>query len=344
MHKVPTMDDVARDAGVSKSTVSWVLNNTAKISAGTRNRVLDTAKRLNYEPNNIARSLTKRKTYTIGVVLEDILNPFFSEVAKGIETALRNKNYSMLLTSTDFNRENEMKLTRMLTRYKVDGILITPIRPESKSVAFLKEMGIPFFMINCSSPDKDINWIETDNVEGACIATKYLLDLGHRHFMCLRQMTVDGSRKRYVAFEQVLKKAGLKLADQVIVSDVHSRIEGYDAMNRFIKTNGMDALPTAVIAVNDTVAIGAMEALFENEVRVPDDVSIIGYDDIYIAGLVRVPLTTIHQSKFRMGEIAASQLIDKIEREEQGIARQLLVKPNLAVRKSYGRPKQVQPS
>jgi len=340
MNRIPTIDDVARVAGVSKSTVSRVLNNTAKISIGTRRRVLEVAKRLQYEPNNIARSLTKKKTFTIGVILEDILNPFFSEVAKGIEIALQKKKYSMLLTSTDFDSENEIKLTKMLVRYKVDGILITPVGTESESIVFLKEMGIPFFMLNCSSPDKDVNWIETDNVEGAKIATEYLLDLGHRHFMCLRQMAIDGSRKRFESFEKAIDEAGIKIKDQVIIGDVRSRIEGYEAVDRFIRTSGKDALPTAVIAVNDAVAIGAMEALFENEVRVPEDVSIIGYDDIYIAGLVRVPLTTIHQSKFRMGEIAASQLIDKIERKEHGIARQFLVKPKLIVRKSCGKPKQ----
>jgi LacI family transcriptional regulator len=338
MARVPTISDVARDAGVSKSTVSRVLNNTAKISSGTRNRVLEAVKRLRYEPNSLARSLTKHKTFTIGVILEDILNPFFTEVAKGIEVALRKKNYSMLLTSTDFDRENEIKLTRMLLRYKVDGILITPVEPESKSIALLKDIGIPFFMLNCSSPDKDINWIETDNMEGAQIATRYMLDLGHRHFMCLRQMTIEGSRKRFRSVEKTLVEAGIHRNDQVIIGDVRSRLDGYNAVSRFIKTKGTDALPTAVIAVNDAVAIGAMESLLDNDVRIPEDISIIGYDDIYIAGLVRVPLTTIHQSKFRMGEIAACQLIDKIERKERGIARQLLVKPKLIVRKSCGSP------
>jgi LacI family transcriptional regulator len=334
MDKQPTLEDVARAAGVSKSTVSRVLNNTAKISEKTRERVLHAVSMLRYEPNIIARSLSKNKTNTIGVILEDILNPFFSAVAKGIETALRTSGYSMILTSSDFDYENEIKLTRMLVQYKVDGILLTPMKHDGESVALLKERGLPFFILNSRSEDREVSWIDSDNFAGALMATRYLLDLGHRRFMCLRHMALDGSRLRFEGFKKGIEESGLNLDDQIILGDARSRLDGYELVARFIDTYGAQAVPSAVIAVNDTVAIGVVEALLERSVRIPGDVSVIGYDDINIAGLIRIPLTTIHQPKFRMGEIAASQLIDKIERAERGIARQFLIQPKLVERES----------
>lgn len=337
MKRHPTLEDVARSAGVSKSTVSRVLNNTARISDQTRRRVLYAARTLRYEPNIIARSLSKNKTNTIGVILEDILNPFYSAVAKGIETALRASGYSMILTSSDFDYDNEVRLTRMLVRYKVDGILITPMRHDGDSIALLKERGVPFFILNGRSEDREVSWIDSDHFEGALLAARYLLDLGHRRFMCLRHMAIEGSRLRFEGFRQAIEKSGLALSDQIILGDARSRLDGYELAGRFIDTHGVRELPSAVIAVNDTVAIGVIEALLERKVRIPEDVSIIGYDDINIAGLIRVPLTTIHQPNFRMGEIGASQLIDKIERAERGVARQFLIQPKLVVRDSCRR-------
>ena len=334
MEKHPTLEDVARSAGVSKSTVSRVLNDSARISEQTRQRVLDAVRTLRYEPNIIARSLSKNKTNTIGVILEDILNPFYSAVAKGIETALRTSGYSMILTSSDFDYDSEVRLTRMLVRYKVDGILITPMRHDGESIALLKERSLPFFILNGRSEDREVSWIDSDHFEGALLAARYLLDLGHRRFMCLRHMAIDGSRLRYEGFRQAIEEAGLNLSDQIVLGDARSRLDGYELAGRFIDTHGVRGLPSAVIAVNDTVAIGVIEALLEREVRVPEDVSIIGYDDVNIAGLIRVPLTTIHQPNFRMGEIGASQLIDKIERAEMGVSRQFLIQPKLVERDS----------
>ena len=334
MGKIPTLNDVAKRAGVSKSTVSRVLNNTAKISENTKKYVLEIVKALNYEPNNIARSLARKKTFTIGVLLEDIVNPFFSSVAKGIETALKKSGYSMLLTNSDFMPEDELNLTRMLLRNKVDGILITPISPDSQSISLLREKEIPFFMINCRSDESDVNWIESDNFKGGYMAARYLLDLGHRSFMCIWQTTVHGSRIRLNGFGKALEEVGLRLSDQIILKDVRSMIEGYEIVSSFIKMNGTAACPSAVFAVNDAVAIGAMESFFAHGLRIPDDISIIGYDDINFSSLVKVPLTTVHQSKYRMGETAALQLVELIEKKEAGITRHMLVKPRLVIRES----------
>jgi LacI family transcriptional regulator len=337
MFKSPTIEDVAIKACVSKSTVSRVLNNSAKISEQTVRRVLDAVQQLNYEPNNIARSLSKKKTHTIGVVLEDLLNTFFTEVVGGIETTLKKAGYSMFLTNTAYDYENEVKLTRMLMRNKVDGILITPVRQDSEAIALLKERKVPFFVINCKCDHQDIDWIVSDNIQGGYIATKYLIDLGHRKLMHLRGVNIQSTNDRFEGFRKAVLENGLKLSDMRVIGNAKFIQDGYDVMKKFIRKQNTGSFPTAVFAVNDVVAIGAIEALNEYGIRVPEDVSVIGYDDISIASLVRVPLTTVLQTKFKMGEIAAAQLIDKIERKEKRITRQFLVRPELVIRKSCQR-------
>ena len=174
------MEHVARVAGVSKATVSRVLSNSPRISQKTRTRVLEAVRSLSYEPNYIARSLSKRTTHSIGVVLEDIMNPFYTQVAKGIETVLKAGGYTMVLTSSGFVCEEELELTRTLLRYKVDGILLTPVEADSLAVSILKSRGVPFFMLNAKSEDPAISWIDSDNRLGGYMAARYLLNLGHR--------------------------------------------------------------------------------------------------------------------------------------------------------------------
>lgn len=334
MSKSPTMNDVARIAGVAKSTVSRALNDSPRIREQTKDRIKAIVRELNYEPNYIARSLTKRKTHTIGVILEDILNPFFTEVAKGIETVLKKHGYAMLLTSSGYIYEDEVELTRTLLRSKVDGVLITPVHSNSLSIDLLKMRKIPFFIMNGKSEDKEVSWVDSDNLEGGYLATQYLLKLGHRRFMNLHSTSLQGSRDRFAGFKRAIEEKSLRLSDQILLGDATSRKEGYELVSGFLREHGAKELPSAIMAVNDAVAIGAMESLLEHDVRIPEEVSIIGYDDIYIAGFIRVPLTTVHQSKFRMGEIAASGLIEMINRREESSGHHFLIRPRLIVRES----------
>jgi len=329
------MEHVARVAGVSKATVSRVLSNSPRISQKTRTRVLEAVRSLSYEPNYIARSLSKRTTHSIGVVLEDIMNPFYTQVAKGIETVLKAGGYTMVLTSSGFVCEEELELTRTLLRYKVDGILLTPVEADSLAVNILKRRGVPFFILNAKSEDPGISWIDSDNRLGGYMATRYLLGLGHRRFLVLSSNRVQGTRDRLEGFKQAVAEKGLSLSDQILLGDAAFREDGYRLVGEFIRERGVAALPSAIVAVNDTTAIGAMECLFEHGVRIPQDVSIIGYDDIYLAPITRVPLTTVHQSKFRMGEIAARGLLEMLQRgqaPEEG--HHFLIHPKLVVRES----------
>jgi len=334
MAETPTLDDVARAAGVAKSTVSRALSDSPRLREETKSRIRAIVADLNYEPNYIARSLTQRRTHSIGVILEDILNPFFTEVAKGIEIVLKKHGYIMLLTSSGFVSEEEEELTRTLLRNKVDGVLITPVDSDSPSIRMLKGRRVPFFIMNGKSGDPDVSWVDSDNLEGGRLAAEYLLKLGHRRFLNLSSQSLQGCRDRFEGFRQAIEARGLRLEDQLILGDAESRQDGHDLMTRFLSDRGAGALPPALVAVNDAVAIGAMESLLEHGVRIPEDVSVIGYDDIYLAGLLRVPLTTVHQSKFKMGEIAASGLIDRLSRSDGGQGHHFLIKPRLVVRGS----------
>jgi DNA-binding LacI/PurR family transcriptional regulator len=337
--RIATMEEVAKVAGVSKATVSRVLNDSPRISEKTRARVREVVRALGYEPNYIARSLSKQNTHSIGVVLEDIVNPFFAQVAKGIETVLKAGGYTMVLTSSDFVYEEELELTRTLLRYKVDGILITPVQADSLAVNILRSRGVPFFIMNAKSDDPEVNWIDSDNRLGGYLATRHLLGLGHRRFLTLFSNRLQGTRDRLEGFKQAIAEKGLVLSDQILIGDATFREDGYRLLERFIAERGTAALPSAVVAVNDAVAIGAMECLFEHGVRIPADVSIIGYDDIYFASLTRVPLTTIHQSKFRMGEIAARGLLEMLRQGGSPAAgHHFLIHPKLVVRESCREP------
>lgn len=335
MSNIPTMQEVARVAGVSKATVSRVLNNSSRISEKTRSRVQEVIKSLNYEPNYIARSLSKQKTHSIGVILEDIMNPFFTQVAKGVETVLKENGYTMLMTSSGFVYEEELELTRTLLRYKVDGILITPVQADSLAINILKTRKIPFFIMNAKTEDPSVNWIDSDNLSGSYMATQYLLKLGHRRFLCLFSNKLQGTRDRLEGFKRGIAEKGLSISDQILLGDAAFREDGYKLIDRYIRDHDVESLPSAIVAVNDTTAIGAMDCLLEHGLRIPEDVSIIGYDDIYLASLTRIPLTTIHQSKFRMGEIAAKGLLEIIKHPSDATdAHHFLIHPKLVIRES----------
>lgn len=334
MEKILTIKDVAKKANVSISTVSRVLNNKTRVDIKTREKILRIIKEMNYEPNNIARSLSRKKTNTIGVIVEDIVNPFFSEVAKGIEETLHKKGYTMILTNSNYNPDEELELTKMLLRYKVDGIIITPVDENSKSIELLKARETPFIVMNCISKRNEFSWISSDNLKGGYIATKYLLELGHKKIMHIKGINIQASFERYEGFKNAIREKGLKLANQIVIGPAKTHKDAHDEMKKFIEKNGLKFFPTAIFAINDDVAIGALDILNEYGIKVPDDISIIGYDDIKIASYYPISLTTIKQPKYKMGEIAAKQLLIKIEKEEIDIINHFLTEPKLIIRNS----------
>jgi LacI family transcriptional regulator len=204
----------------------------------------------------------------------------------------------------------------------------------------LLERNLPFFVMNEKSAGSDINWIDSDNLAGGYLAAEHLLKLGHRRFLILRNMGLHGTRDRFEGIRRALNDRKIPLADQVILDGATTRQDGRLLVDRFMTENGRRTMPSAVVAANDLVAIGVLESLLACGIRVPEEVSIVGYDDIYIAGLLRVPLTTVHQAKYRMGQIAATGLLHMLDGSQKPIGqqkpsgKQFLITPRLIIRES----------
>jgi LacI family transcriptional regulator len=345
--KHPTIDDIAQITGFSKSTVSRALNNSSVISQKTREIIAETAKQIHYEPNLIARSLTKSRTFTIGVILEDFANPFFTEVAKGIESVLKQSGYTMLVTSSEYQEHHERIQVRTFIQNKVDGILITPINADSETIELLKHRNIPFVIMNARTSDTDTAWVDNDNFTGEYIATQFLLKQGHKNIIYLRSMRLEGNRQRYAGFKKAIEEFGYSVDDQIILGESLTREDGYRLLDEYFKAARNGIKPTAVKAQNDDSALGAMERILEEGIQIPETLSIMGYDDIDISGLVRVPLTTIHQRKFTMGKFAAETLLSIIDTppddtDSKVENKQTILEPRLVIRQSCMEPRNEQ--
>ena len=335
MEKLPTIKDVAKIANVSISTVSRVINNKSIISENTKQKILKVIKEINYEPNYIARSLSKNKTNAIGVILEDIINPFFSEIAKGIEETLQKNNYIMLLTDSEFDVEKELQITKFLLRNRVDGVIIAPINNQSASLKLLQKMNIPFFAVNCRAIIENFNWISSDNLKGSYIATQYLIKLGHKKIMYIRGADDQPSKDKYLGFKKAVLENKLNLSDQIILNEkAKNEKDGRKIIKKYLEKRNSGELPSAIFATNDDVALGVLEVLSRENIKVPEDISLMGYDDIRISGYHSISLTTVRQEKFKMGQIATQELLSKIEHNEKDIVKKLLIEPKLIIRKS----------
>jgi DNA-binding LacI/PurR family transcriptional regulator len=254
-YRLPNINDIAKEAGVSKSTVSRALANSKSISEKTKQKILSIKDRLGYEPNNIARGLSIKKTYTIGVLLEDISNSFYTEMARGIEVTLKKAGYTMFLASTDFSCDEEMRLTKTFIQNGVDGILITLINEHSEVLNVLKKRELPFFVLNGKPCDESINWIDTDNRLGGYLQAKHLIDTGHRKFIILRSTQLEGSRDRFTGIVEAFAENGVSMDDQVVLGDANTREDGYALIKDFFEKGHAPYKPTAVIATNDIVAM-----------------------------------------------------------------------------------------
>ncbi len=327
-----TMNDIARIANVSVATVSRVLANAPNVRAETRDRVLQAVASNHYEPSHIARSLSTRKTHTLGVVIDDMANPFFMELAKGVESVLREGGYTMLLTSSNWDVNEERELVRTLVRNRVDGVLIAAVDPESDAVTFLREAGVPFVLVNCCSESDEISYIAGDSYAGGRLAGECLLRTPVEQCLCLIGVPHQSTEERTQGFIDAITAHG-KAQDLEVYHDVHTFEDGYNIAARIIALHRVHTVETGIFASNDFVAMGVVDGLLDHGLRVPQQVSVIGYDNIEFAKRYRVPLTTINQPKKTMGELAAAELIRLVEdREYRG--RRLLLSPRLVIRQS----------
>ncbi len=330
-----TIKDIARELGLSVNTVSRALNSKPDVSRQTRARVLETARRLHYVPNTIARSLVTSRSNTLGLVVTDVVNPFYSRIIRGVEETARQRGYTIILLNTNEQDEDERAAIRVLRSKRVDGMIISPVQVSHDHIAALQEDGYPFVLINRYFPDLDTDYVINDNRLGAYLATGHLVRLGHRHIAHITgPKHVSSVRERLRGYRQALDEGGIAADQQRIIHTNLSLEGGYQATQQLL-----DAcpLPTALFTYSDLLAVGALKAIREAGLRVPEHIALVGYDDIEFAAFLEIPLTTISQPSYEIGSRGVELLLELIENpDEQRQRHHIVLEPRLIVRKSCG--------
>ena len=326
----PTIHDVARLANTSKSTVSRYLNGQ-KVKRATEEAIEKAIRELNYHRNVNARRLVMNKTYTVGIVIDDISNPFYSGIIKGIETVARKHGYSCIFLSWTSNYDKEISFLNLLYEGQMDGLILVSFRKRNpEDLQQIKRSTHPIALVGDHGEMDGIFSVDVDNAAGVSEIVRYLYDIGHRNIAYISGPdTVAASKYRLKGYRQTLEQLGLPQRPDWIVESDWSNDGGYAAMKKLMLKQEI----TAVIASNDETAIGALRALQEAGKSVPEDISIVGFDDIPVASWVYPTLTTVRQPFVDIGTMAAEGLFRKIAGEEEE-PRSHLLKPKLIIRNS----------
>lgn len=327
----PTIKDVARLVGVHPSTVSRVINNHPRISEKTRNKVLFAIKKLGYTPDGIARGLKLKKTYTLGVLIPDITNPFFAEIARGVEDTANKNGFNVILCNTDDKLKKERTYLDILKERRVDGLILGTAHIRDKSILELEKNNFPYILVSRNIEGLDKNCIIINDMVGGIMATEFLIRLGHRRIAHITgPLKVRAAIDRLEGYKDALKKHGVEYKEELIEEGDFRIKGGYQAMKKFLD---LPEPPTAIFAANDLLALGAMQAIQKKKYHIPEDFCIIGFDDIRLASFVYPPLTTIRQPMLEMGTLAVKMLLKIIEEGEFN-QRKLMLKPELIIRES----------
>jgi len=338
---VATLKDIAKKSGVSVGTASAVINNKSWVSDKTRKRVWEVIEQLNYRPNQTARSLKIKKSETIGLIVSDITNPFFPEIVRSIEGIARNHGYSLILCDANEDIEIGLESFNLLFDKQVDGmILLGGIVPQDALLSFLKKKNFPLVVVERDYGYSRLNTILVDAVKGAFTATTHLLNLGYWPVgiisgpLSLDQESnyLHGSVGRFEGYQAALKAKGIPF-DKSWVKEGDFRFEGgYRAMMQFLE---QVTVPRAVFVSNDLMAIGAMEAIKNKGLRIPEDIAIVGYDDIPEASYTSPTLTTIALPKRKLGTLAIEILLKSLSGQENEYQK-VVLPTKLVVRESCG--------
>lgn len=314
---MPTIRDVANEANVSTTTVSHVINGTRYVSDELKQRVHDAMTALNYQPNALARSLRVGRSKTIGLVLPDNSNFFFAEISHIIEDYGYQNGYSVILCNTDDDPEKEASYINVLIHKQVDGIIFISACNPSSNLSILNETNIPVVIVDRELPDINVDTVVNNNWLGGTLAASYLIGLGHRRIGCISGAnTLLASKQRVDGFTQVLQDAGITVHPEFLIEGDFHFDSGLTCMNQIlekIKHIPANERPTAFFVCNDMMALGAIRSVREHGLLVPEDISIIGFDNISIGELISPPLTTIAQPKRGLVKKSISLLLKRMQ-------------------------------
>ena len=329
-----TLSDVAADAGVSRATASLVLRGSPLVAEHTRDLVRASMHKLGYVYNRAAASLRAQRSHAVGLAVTDITNPFFAELAVGIESALGEADYVVLLTHTAENLDKQDRLLAMMQGYQVDGLLLCPARGTPlQTIEHLRQWKLPFVLITRYLPGSDVDYVGADNVAGAEMAVEHLLGLGHRRIAFLGGPSDSSARHdRVTGYRKALTQHGLTPDEALSITSPVTREGGYAALLGLLD---LPDPPTAALCYNDVVAFGGMLSL-QAAGRAPgQDFAVVGFDNIADSALWQPALTTVSITPQQIAEEAVGLLLDRIA-EPDAPPRQLILAPELVVRDSSG--------
>jgi len=330
-----TMRDVARAAGVSVNTVSRALAGKPDVSPSTRAKVLAVAKQLGYRPNKLARGLRSNRTATIGVIVTDIANPYFGALVKGVKEAAHRHGYSIVLQDTDEDYAKEEEAIQVMLAEQVDGLLITPVQTGIDTILCLKEAEVPFVLLGRRFEELKTHYVVTDDVRGGYLATEHLIELGHTEIALINGPPhISSAKERRRGYQNALTEHGIEPDDGLIRSGAITAADGYREATALLRSTRRF---TAIFCYSDFVAFGAIAAVREAGLHIPEDVAVVGYDDVELASYLDVPLTSVRIPKKELGAAAVEMLLEMLAGGQQEAGPQGIELPvQLFVRESTG--------
>ncbi len=328
------LKDIARDLNVSVMTVSKVVRGCADVGAETRSRVLARIKELNYQPNWVARSLAARRTFMIGLIVPDLMHSFFAEIAKGISSAIRPAGYDVVICNSEEDSEVESsEIDRLLGR-QVDGLILASAQAPESTAVFdrIEARSVPYVLIDRRFPNRNASYIGVDDEAIGRLATGHLIERGCRRIAHIAGPHNNPGVGRLKGFRDTLAEAGIPLPESYVVH-ASDDASGYEVTRRLL---ALDPAPDAIFGYNDPTAAGAMKAILEAGLSIPDAVKVIGAGNVHYSDLLRVPLSTVDQNSTSIGNQAAEILMKSIGAKRRKPPTTVVIQPQLIVRESTG--------
>lgn len=329
------LKDVADALGVSEATVSLALNERPGVNAETRKKVQEAAQRLGYTPNHIARGLAMNRTHTLGLIITDIENPFFGTLTKHIDEAARESGYGLVFSVSNNEIDEEESILATFIGKRLDGVIVVPSVYHRRDTEIFQRMNgskLPFVFATSYYPGLSADCVMTDLAKGSYELTKYLLDQGYRRigFLSTTDRVTPPTRLRLSGYYKALEHAGLpKESRRIIECHRPDYFSGYDT----VAALDVAELPEAIVAINDILALGAQHALLERGLRIPEDISVAGYDDVIFSSLSEIPLTTVRQDIPHLAKTAVEMLVARVENRKTP-TKSVRISPELVIRSS----------
>jgi len=327
-----TIREIAQEVNVSTATVSHVINNTRYVSEEVRSQVLAAMERLNYRPNAVARGLRTKRTNTIALIIPDITNPYFTDFTRGFQDAADEKGYLVLLCNTDRLLDREMRFLDTMWQQRVEGIVLNPSKVTMENLSNIVRAKIPVVMLGSQVEQNEFDNILVDNIRGGFDAVQHLCCLGHKRIgLACGPRTASSALQRYQGYLQALIRNSQPFDEQLVAEGEITFDGGYQCIRQLLSIPNP---PTAVFAICDIMALGAKTAIEDAGLKIPDDISLIGFDDIPEVSRTRPKLTTIAQPKYQMGQVSATLLFEQIENNNTLPRRRIVLEHTLVVRDS----------